>query len=270
MILIDMQEADVHRIRNWFESYTERFQADCPEQSSSRAMMLLKYEHSLRVSREAAQLAADLGWDRGDQRTAEVLGLLHDTGRFSQMAEFGTFRDADSVNHAFRGHQVIQEEGILGSCSGARQAQILEGIRYHNGLRVPADLRSEQLAFIHLIRDADKLDIFQIFLDAFKHNRLNDYPEIVHQVDLDGPASPDLLAEVLAGRVPSYRLIRSLNDWKLLQISWAYDLFHRPTCRRVLERKVLPQLADLLPMNGEIRAALEKARSHLEARCRPE
>jgi len=265
-----MTETDVSEVYKWFEDYADRFMAHTANNSSPgtmRAMMHLKREHSLRVAAEARSLASDLGWNPEDQNAAEALGLLHDTGRFSQMAEFGTFRDTDSVNHALRGYQVIRDEGVLRKHSLIREQQILEGIRWHNGLRIPESLPADHLLFIHLIRDADKLDIFLIFRDAFLHNRLQDYPEIIHHVDIEGPASADLLAEIQAKRVPSYRMIRSLNDWKLLQISWAFDLHYRPTCQRVLQRGVLGSLADLLSATEEICAAIETAKSHLKSRC---
>ncbi len=263
-----MNEAELKGIRDWFELYADRYCRENGCRESVRAMMVLKREHSRRVSQEAATLASDLGWNRSDQITSEALGLLHDAGRFSQMAEFGTFRDVESVNHALRGVQVVQESKVLDRCRGGRREQILDGIRLHNGLRVPAGLSAGSVPFLHLIRDADKLDIFEIFLDAFRNNRIHDYPEIAHHVDLEGPVSPELAAEVRAGRIPSYRMIRSLCDWKLLQVSWVFDLHYRPSCRRVGERRVLERLRDSLPDTAEIAGTFEGARAHLEMRCR--
>lgn len=263
-----MKDSDLQDIRDWFENYAQDYLTGSSPATPRRVMMALKLAHSRRVAAEARSLAIDLGWDLESQNTAEALGWLHDTGRFSQMAEFGTFRDAHSINHAVRGHDVLSQSGILRNCSARRQRQILEGILHHSALSIPSDVHHDSIDFIRLIRDADKLDIFHIFSDALLHNRLNDYPDIVHHVDLDGPPSPELLAELRAGRVPSYRLVHSLHDWKLLQVCWVYDLAYVPTCRRVLDRGVVQTLADLLPDTPDIRALITAAITHLQTRCR--
>jgi hypothetical protein len=255
------------QIRGWFEAYARQYMAAAPKKGASRAMMGLKLVHSRRVAAEARSLAAELGWERGDQNTAEALGWLHDTGRFSQMAEFGTFRDAHSVSHALRGHEVLSQAGILRNCSAKRARQILDSVLHHSGLKVPSDVHADSLAFVRLIRDADKLDIFRVFSEVILENRVDDYPEIVHGVDLNGAPSPELLQELGAGRVPGYRLVRSLNDWKLLLVSWVYDLCYVPTCRRVLERGVVSSLAEMMPNTPDVAAIVATATAHLEDRC---
>lgn len=261
-----MNDAQLEAVRQWFTTYAQEYLAQASIVPPRRALMGLKLAHSRRVAAEARSLAVDLGWDRESQNTAEALGWLHDTGRFSQMAEFGTFRDAHSVNHAARGHEVLSQSGILRPFSERRQRQILEGILHHSALRIPADVHHDSLEFIRLIRDADKLDIFHIFIDAILHNHLGDYPDITHHVDLEGPPSPELISALRAGRVPGYRMVRSLNDWKLLQVSWVYDLAYVPTCRRVLERQIIETFAGLLPDTADIRALTNAAIDHLQKR----
>jgi len=257
-----MNDATLETIRAWFHAYA----AEHLRRGRLSEMMRLKQEHSQRVAREARDLAAELGWSREDQNTAEALGLLHDTGRFSQLEEFGTFRDRDSLNHATRGYEVISRAGILRPCSERRQRQILEGILHHNALRVPDDCDHDTLAFVKLIRDADKLDICRIFRDAIMENRLHEYPEIVHHVDLGGPPTPALLEAVRQGRVPKYSLIHSLNDWKLVQLSWVYDMHYRPTFRRLLERRILEDFAAQLPPTPEALEVGAKAIAFARAR----
>ena len=250
-----MNDAFLEEIRSWFADYT----ADHLRRGRLPAMMQLKLGHSQRVAREARGLACELGWSREDQNTAEALGLLHDAGRFSQLEEFGTFRDRDSVNHAVRGHEVVSAAGVLRSCSLRRQHQILDGILHHNALQLPAECNHDSLDFIRLIRDADKLDIYAIFLDAITNRRLHEFPEIVHGVDLSGPVNPAMLDALLHGRVPHYNLIHSLNDWLLIQISWVYDLFYQPSFRQLLDRRVLELLAARLPETADVREAASRA-----------
>jgi putative nucleotidyltransferase with HDIG domain len=250
-----MNDALLEEIRSWFVGYA----ADHLGRGRLPAMMQLKIGHSERVAREARSLADELGWTLADQNTAEALGLLHDVGRFSQLEEFGTFRDRNSVNHAVRGHEVVSVAGVLRPCPIRRQHQILDGILYHNVLQPPAEGNHDSQRFVRLIRDADKLDIYAIFLDAIMNRRLHEFPEIVHGVDLSGPVNPALLDSVLHGRVPHYNLIHSLNDWLLIQLSWVYDLSYNPSFRRLLDRRVLDFLAARLPDTADVRAAASMA-----------
>jgi hypothetical protein len=256
-----MNDAVLDEIRSWFTDYA----ADHLRRGKFAAMMQFKHQHSQRVAGEARGLACELGWSREDQNAAEALGLLHDAGRFSQMEEFGTFRDRDSVNHAVRGHEVVSRAGVLRSCSLRRQRQILDGILHHSALHLPPDCDHDSLDFVRLIRDADKLDIYGVFLDAIINNRLREFPEIVHGVNLSGPVSPAMLDTVLRGRVPQYSMIQSLNDWILIQISWVYDLFYRPSFRRLLERRMLEQLAARLPQTVDVHRAVLKAITFAQA-----
>lgn len=47
-------------------------------------------------------------WFQSDILIAEAPGLLHDVGRFSQLVEFGTFSDTDSINHGESGYKIIK------------------------------------------------------------------------------------------------------------------------------------------------------------------
>jgi hypothetical protein len=249
-----MNDAILEEVRAWFAGYA----AEHLRRGRLPAMMRLKLEHSRRVAEEARGIATELGWSREDQNTAEALGWLHDAGRFSQLEQFGTFRDRDSVNHAVRGHEVVSHAGILRSSPPMRQRQILEGILYHNALYIPDGCDDESLAFIRLIRDADKLDIYGIFLDAMRDDRLNENPEIVHDVDINGPITRSLLEVILHGRVPAYGTIRSLNDWKLVQLSWVYEIHYQPTLRRLLDRRILEDLAAGLPNTAGVGEVVAK------------
>jgi HD superfamily phosphodiesterase len=73
----------LNHIRDWLEAYAQQFMAMAPTAESRRAMMGLKLAHSRRVAAEARGLATELGWDNGDQNTAEALGSLHDTTRMA-------------------------------------------------------------------------------------------------------------------------------------------------------------------------------------------
>ena len=55
--------------------------------------------------------------------TARAAALLHDAGRFQQYAEYKTFSDALSEDHAELGVKVIQNSGLLDNVKSVQQTE---------------------------------------------------------------------------------------------------------------------------------------------------
>ena len=75
----------------------------------------LKVEHIERVSQIAKKLATKLELNKEDVALAELIGLLHDIGRFEQIKRYNTFNDKKSVNHGEFGVHILfnQKDGII-------------------------------------------------------------------------------------------------------------------------------------------------------------
>lgn len=159
-----MNDSQLQKTREWFKRYIMVFASI---DGALHPFLQLKADHSERVAGNARQLAEDSGWNPADANSVEALGWLHDVGRFSQFATYGTFTDATSVNHGERGEEVVRQSEILSALEPAEQSALLDGIRYHNAKTEPDHLDEEGLRFLKLIRDADKLDIFHIVLILF-------------------------------------------------------------------------------------------------------
>ena len=82
---------------DWFNKYYGTF-TGLPENHQS--IFEIKKEHSIRVADISLHLSDKLEWAEEDKKLAFLVGILHDIGRFSQMAEFNTFSDEKSVDHA--------------------------------------------------------------------------------------------------------------------------------------------------------------------------
>lgn len=73
----------------------------------------LKIDHTYRVAGLCQRIAESLGLSEPDVDIAWLLGMLHDIGRFEQIRRFGTFSDADSVDHAEFGADLLFKEGLI-------------------------------------------------------------------------------------------------------------------------------------------------------------
>lgn len=73
----------------------------------------LKINHTYRVAGLCQRIAESLGLSEPDVDIAWLLGMLHDIGRFEQIRRFGTFNDAQSVDHAEFGADLLFKEGLI-------------------------------------------------------------------------------------------------------------------------------------------------------------
>ena len=107
-----------------------------------------------------------------DPDLAWLTGMLHDIGRFEQVRRYNTFSDALSVDHAEFGADLLFKEGLLESFIPDYQKsaditeeelRILElSIRCHSAYRLPQGLSAQEEQYCHILRDADKIDIFRV------------------------------------------------------------------------------------------------------------
>ena len=243
-----MTAAQLIGIRKEFEHYLGGFHLPGRQLPSP---LRLKNEHSVRVAGEARILSFALAWSLSEQNAAEGLGLLHDVGRFSQFSEYGTFADSVSVDHGERGWTVVKKNRWLLPLPLDERETILDGIRYHNRRVIPEDLPARSLGLVRLIRDADKLDIFCIVLDAIERDGFRDLATMLPNITLSHSPSPQLVDEIVRRKSASLNNVRSLADFLLMQVSWMYDLNYLPTFQRVHDHGILPRILSYI--DGDVR-----------------
>lgn len=251
-----MNKQEFEHIRKWYMEHVGKYRN--PD-GSMHLVMKLKLDHSLRVAADCREIARELGWSSAEVFTAETVGLLHDVSRFPQFAAHRTFLDHKSFNHGERGYEILQEAGVLATLDTVEQAEIFNSVRYHNLRDIPPDLTPDCLRFLKLVRDADKLDILKIVYDTIKNDRHKDFPEILCHVDLNGPATPALIAEIKRHGYGSYENVKSMTDMNLMRVIWVYDINYLPALRRLSERRLLAQLDETLIRNQEVEELLRKA-----------
>ena len=123
-----------------------------------------KYYHSLRVSKLCKDIAVSLNLNEEGIKVAELLGLLHDFGRFEQIKIYNTFDDQKSVNHAVLGVEQLEKFGFNKFVDDKNIQNLIKiAIINHNKTFIEKGLSNIELLFCKIIRDADKIDIFFLF-----------------------------------------------------------------------------------------------------------
>ena len=288
-----MSPGTLEALERWFYAYAGGF---APEDADRRKVIEMKAEHCLRVRGEIRDIAENAGLEPEEVRLAEAVGLLHDVGRFGQVARYGTFADLTSTNHARLGVRVLRSEGVLERVELPARKIILVAVENHNKPGIPARLKGRAFLHSRLIRDADKLDIYRILTDIYARRGkpaeagdsvfLELPDEEVHGGEVPGVEAPGgtggspkedrtgvsvvserVYRNVLEGRVVPYAELKNLNDFKLLQMGWVYDLNFPLSLRRTRDRRFLDKIRESMPPSKMVDEVYNRVRSYLDDRC---
>lgn len=231
---------------NWFNTYYGSFKSLTDSQRSNFA---IKKEHSLRVAGIALMLAEKLEWPDGEKQIAFLVGLLHDLGRFPQLAEFDTFSDEKSVDHAEGAVKILKGENLLDELMINNKELIFTAILNHNKFKIQDGLTGQEMLYAKLIRDADKLDIFRVLTEHYANKTGKTNHTLTWDLPKGTTVSPSVSKEVLAGKMVSKKNVASEMDVKIMQLSWVYDLNFRPTFEFLVKNRYLENVYNSLPKN---------------------
>lgn len=121
--------------------------------------IMSKYNHSLRVEVLCEMIAKNLKLSKREIELAKLCGLYHDIGRFFQAQKYNTFCDLRSIDHGDKGLEIFNEEIVPKLNISKNDVKIIEKcIKYHNKYSYEG-LNNDELLFVKIIRDADKVDI---------------------------------------------------------------------------------------------------------------
>ncbi|MDP2752911.1 MAG: HD domain-containing protein [Nitrospirota bacterium] len=247
-----MTQDDLNYFKKWFSDYCKSFYSSDIEDQKN---IYLKEEHTFNVCKNIIEIAKELSLSNNQIILSEAVALFHDIGRFPQYAKYKTYRDNISVNHGLLGAQTLLGKKILQNLPDNEQGLIIQAVKFHNAFSIPKTEKEDIVFFIKLIRDADKLDIWRVFLEFYEspdENRasavslgLPDIPEY----------SEDVISYLYKKKIVSLSKIKTLNDFKLLQLSWIYDLNFKPSFRLLFERDYIDRIIAKLPQTEEIQKA---------------
>lgn len=238
------EQAFLNQVASWFDRFVAFFTAPSPEEQRNYD---LKIEHTVRVRAIMERLAASLNLSSAERALASIIAICHDVGRFPQYRQYGTFNDATSVNHAALAVKTLKEEGVLEDLDEKSRTLILQAIALHNVFTLPKNLAPSVRCFAMLIRDADKLDIWRVLIEYYSSPPQERASAVVWELPDTGFCSRQALDEVIAGRMINRSLLATADDFKLLQLSWAYDLNFTESFKQLSESGHIDTLASLLP-----------------------
>ena len=128
----------------------------------------LKIDHTYRVAGFCQRIAESLELTQEEIDLAWFCGLLHDVGRFEQLRNYGTFIDAQSIDHAMYGAEILFDQGSIRDyvedCS--EDDFLRKVVSCHSAYRIPAEYDERTVLFANILRDADKVDILRVNVET--------------------------------------------------------------------------------------------------------
>lgn len=169
---------DIKRASMVFKEYVKPYDIN-------NGKIAIKVKHTYKTVEVAKKIAEDLGLNKEQILLSELIALLHDIGRFEQLRIYDTFRDIDSVDHAELGIKILFDDGLIRKfvVDDKYDKIIFKAIKNHNKFKIEDGLDNEELLQAKIIRDADKTDIFRVFVEDIETGKgvLYNYEEISKQ-----------------------------------------------------------------------------------------
>jgi len=219
-------------LKKFFDSYTAEFNF---EKEKDQKNIQLKIDHSKRVTKDMEKITAEMSMSTEEKYLAKIIALYHDIGRFKQYKQYKTFSDYKSEDHGQLGVEVIKENNLIYDLTKIEQNIIFKAINEHN----KADLRREifnndqEFLFARLIRDADKLDIFNIFVERYKTKSQKDY---IIKLSTEPEIDEEIYNKILKKESVNYDKLKTINDLKVMQLGWVYDINFKESLEIIRER----------------------------------
>lgn len=254
-------------MKEWFYRFVDEY-IEISEKSSDDDILenlKLKAEHTLKVEENIQRLADAIGLEKEQRKLASAIAIFHDTGRFPQYLIYRTFRDAESENHAILSIEVINKSGVLDGFSEREKEILFDAVRFHNAFKVP-ELPEENLLFVNLIRDADKLDIWRVFSEYYQHpQELRSPGPVLGLPDTEG-VSVEVLKAIKEKRMAMLKDVKNQNDFRLLQLSWVFDLNFRESFKLLKERGYVSIIGNINSSSERVKEMINEIEDYIDSR----
>lgn len=217
-------------IEEEFKKYVSKF--DLNDDSISR-----KYYHSLRVMNKARKIAESIELSEEYINIATIVGLLHDYGRFEQWKRYHTFADGKSIDHGDLGVEILFDEKEIEKYDIKKENYriIYNAIKYHNKLEIPVDLTKEEKIICKIIRDADKLDIYELLLDG----------KIVF-IDDNNPINLEVEKQFFENSSINKKIVKNESNRILLRLAMMYDINFKWSIEYIKNNNIIDRMLEMI------------------------
>lgn len=209
----------------------------------------LKVVHTYHVVDNAKTIATNLNLSEEDINLAELIGLLHDIGRFEELNFLKKF-DSVGFDHASYGVKMLFEENLIRDFieDNSYDEIIKVAIDNHSRLAIQDGLDERSLLHSKIIRDADKLDNFRVK----KEEKIEAiFPgKVKNKNDLENSAVSDKVFETVKNnKCVDIHDRTTLLDYWVCVLAFVFDLNFKETYQIVKDNDYINILIDRFKYN---------------------
>lgn len=233
---------DITKAKKAFKEYIQNYDINNPK-------VKLKIAHIERTANIARKTAESLNLEKEDIELAELIGLLHDIGRFEQVKRYNTFADHLSENHAKLGVDILFEENLIREFIEDNQYDriIKLAILNHNKDKkeITKNITEKEDLHIKLIRDSDKTDI--IYLLTFE-----DKKAAWEKEDLSGEVfTEEIYREFIEDKTIFYPNMQTYADRLIGHFAFAYDFNYQYGLKIIYNNKYYTKIYNRFNFNNK-------------------
>ena len=224
---------DVNNAKRVFKEYVSNY-------NLQDGKIALKVAHILRVSELSKKIATSLNLSEEDIKLAELIGLLHDIGRFEQVRRYNTFIDKISINHGEYGARILFEDNLIERFNvDEKYYKIIKtAILNHNRSKIEDNLTEQELLHSKIIRDADKLDCFYVLLTDDIKNTYGCSAEDMQNETF----SSEIIREFKEDRMIDYKKRATYGDIWISHMAYVFDFYYKSSYIVIKEKDYLNKL----------------------------
>ena len=204
----------------------------------------LKEAHTYHVMKKSKELAQLLKLSDEDCELAELIGLLHDIGRFEEMKVMNTF-DGRAFNHALYGAKILFEDGLIRNfIEDESYDYIIEkAIVNHNRFSIEEGLDKRALLHAKIIRDSDKLDNFRVKIEYKPEHLFKNIVKNKEQFE-NSKISDAVYSSMINLKCVDITDRKYPLDFYILILGFVFDLYFNESFKMVKKYNYMDQLID--------------------------
>lgn len=252
---------DLEKAKSFYKEYISNYNPENPK-------IALKIAHIFRTAEKAKKIAINLNISEEDIELAELIGMLHDIGRFEQLKQFNTYNDRESFNHGEYGAKILFEDRLIEKFIEDRQYDriIYLAVINHNRDNIEEGLNARESLHCKIIRDADKWDIF--YVSVIESNEAlwgTSNPVFNHEI------TPEIFDGYMeTGRI-DYSKRKIKEDSLIAHIAHVFDIYFDYTLDNIKNENYLEIIKNRYEykndvLNEQIDRAYKKAYKYIDKR----
>ncbi|MCI7722737.1 MAG: HD domain-containing protein [Mediterraneibacter faecis] len=247
--MIDLQYA-----KKAFENYLNDY-----DQKNEK--IKLKIVHTYGVMECSKKITEDMELSAEDCELAQIIGLLHDIGRFEQLKCYNSF-EPETMDHAAFGVRILFEERLIRRFVEENKWDeiIKTAIGHHSDYCLKGITNERELMHAQIIRDADKLDNCRVKLETAIDILMGVTAEQVGMSEI----TPEVMRQFKNHKSVLLETRKTKMDYWISYLAYFYDINFKATYESIRDNHYVDKIIGRIPYtNPDTGKQMEQIRNEM-------